>query len=408
MNNVSRSPRALPWAKCLLALWTVIIIIGLGSCSPIVQKHITKPLAPLDNTTDVSVYDLGEVVPGCAEIIGRVRVQNGFGSRCDWERILETAKTTARNAGGNGIEIIQHSYPGEIDFCHIIVAEILNIDPNNEPVELSEEAKQNFHDYVVLKEGDTTRCTITDETKSTLSFIYEGNGTKRLANLSKDKILAYHIDDPVALADLQYQRNKKVFHVRFSFDGGYAFRTARLPKDASNDYKDYLRKLTRGPVLGANLHIDIDKMYTIGIHYDRFSSSNAALFYGYDDEGNYFQGELSDDYAINFFAVSAGYQMISSNEKHRFFFDYMLGYMNYHDNNWEMGQQYIMDGASMGMGMAVEYDYMLSQHVAIGAGVSYYNAVLSKIQVNGYEYDLGQSKEGLQRLNLKAGVRFYL
>ena len=100
--------------------------------------------------------------------------------------------------------------------------------------------------------------------------------------------------------------------------------------------------------------------------------------------------------------------MISSNEKHRFFFDYMLGYMNYHDNNWEMGQQYIMDGASMGMGMAVEYDYMLSQHVAIGAGVSYYNAVLSKIQVNGYEYDLGQSKEGLQRLNLKAGVRFYL
>ena len=389
-------------------LFFIVLALGFASCSPMVQKQIIKPLAPLDNTTEVSVYDLGEVVPSCAEIIGRGRVQIGFGSRCDWERILETAKTTSRNAGGNGIEIIQHSYPGEIDFCHIIVAEILNIDPNNEPVELSEEAKQNFHDYVVLKEGDTTRCTITDETNSNLSFIYEGQGVKRWASLSKDKILAYYIDDPVALADLQYQRNKKVFHVRFGFDGGYAFRTARLPKDASSDYKDYLRKLSRGPVLGANLRIDIDKMYTIGIHYDRFMSNNSALFYAYDEGGNYFEGELSDDYAINFFAASAGYQMISTNEKHRFFFDFLLGYMNYHNNNWEMGQQYIMDGASIGMGMAVDYDYMLSKHVAIGAGVSYYSAVLSKVYINGYEYDLGQSKEGLQRLNLKAGIRFYL
>lgn len=149
-------------------------------------------------------------------------------------------------------------------------------------------------------------------------------------------------------------------------------------------------------------------MYTIGIHYDRFMSSNSALFYAYDDHGTYFEGEFSDDYAINFFAASAGYQMVSSNEKHRFFVDYMLGYMNYHNNNWELGQQYIMDGASLGMGMAVDYDYMLSKHVAIGAGISYYHAVLSKIYINGLEYDLGQNKEGLQRLNLKAGLRFYL
>ena len=73
-------------------LFFIVLALGFASCSPIVQKQIIKPLAPLDNTTDVSVYDLGEVVPGCAEIIGRVRVQNGFGSRCDWERILETAK----------------------------------------------------------------------------------------------------------------------------------------------------------------------------------------------------------------------------------------------------------------------------------------------------------------------------
>lgn len=388
-------------------LFLLFIALGFASCSPIAHKQIAKHLPPLDDTKNVAVYDIGEMPPDYAEVIGRVQVENGLG-RCDYERILEKAKKTARKAGGNGLEILQHAYPGQVDLCHVIVAYILNIDPNNKPIELSEEAKENFHDYVVLKEGDTTRCIITDETDQTLTFVYEGQGIRRMAHLPKDKILDYHVDDPVALADMQYQRNKKIFHVRFGFDGGYAFRTARLPKDASSDYKDYLRKLTRGPVLGANVRFDIDKMYTIGIHYDRFMSSNSAMFYAYDDHGTYFEGELSDDYAINFFAASAGYQMVSSNEKHRFFVDYMLGYMNYHNNNWELGQQYIMDGASLGMGMAVDYDYMLSKHVAIGAGISYYHAVLSKIYIDGLEYDLGQNKEGLQRLNLKAGLRFYL
>ena len=388
-------------------LFLLAIALGLASCSPIAHKQITKRLPPLDDTKNVAVYDIGEMPPKNAEVIGRVQVENGL-CRCDYERILEKAKKTARKAGGNGLEILQHAYPGQVDFCHVIVAHILNIDPNNKPIELSEEAKEAFHDYVILEEGDTTRCIITDETPNTLTFIFEGQGLRRMVQLSKNKILDYHIDDPVALADMQYQRNKKIFHVRFGLDGGYAFRTAKMPSDISSDYKDYLRKLTRGPILGANVRFDIDKMYTIGLHYDRFTSSNSAMFYAYDENGHYYEGELSDDYAINFFAASAGYQMISSNEKHRFFVDYMLGYMNYHNDNWELGQQYRMDGASLGMGMAVDYDYMLSKHVAVGAGVSYYHAVLSKIYVNGYEYDLGQNKEGLQRINLKAGIRFYL
>lgn len=388
-------------------LFFIVLALGFASCSPMVQKQIIKPLAPLDNTTEVSVYDLGEVVPGCAEIIGRVRVQNGFGSRCEWERILETAKTTARNAGGNGIEIIQHIYPGEIDFCHIIVAEILNIDPNKEPVELSEEAKQNFHDYVVLKEGDTTRCAVMDETNSNLSFVYEVQGVKRWANLPKDKILAYHIDDPVALADLQYQRNKKVYHVRFGFDGGYAFRTARMADGLSNDYKEYLRKLTRGPVLGANVRFNIDNNYSIGVHYDRFMSSNSVYAYAYDDEGNYYDGIVSDDHTINFIAASFGYFGCSANKKHRLFSEYLLGYMNYVDNGVQFGDSYTIDGATFGMGFVFDYDYMLTEHVGIGAGASYYWGVLTKAKLNGYEQNLGDSKEGLQRINLKAGIRYY-
>jgi hypothetical protein len=60
------------------------------------------------------------------------------------------------------------------------------------------------------------------------------------------------------------------------------------------------------------------------------------------------------------------------------------------------------------MGVALDYDYMLSKHIGIGAGFSYCGGLLSKVYVNNAEEDLGQNKIGLGRINLTAGVRFYL
>lgn len=389
-------------------LFLLFIALGFASCSPIAHKQIAKHLPPLDDTKNVAVYDIDEMPPKNAEVIGRVHVENGL-CRCDYERILEKAKKTARDAGGNGLEILQHAYPGEVDFCHVIVAHILNIDPNNKPAEPSEFAKKNFNDYVVLTEGDTTRCMITDENQQMLCFVYERQGLVRGAQIDKSKILAYHIEDPVALADLQYKRNKKDFTVRFGFDGGYAFRVAKLPSDASSDYKDYLRKLKRGPVAGANVRFNVDNMYTLGLHYNRFMSSNSAYFYAYDENGNYYEGPVSNDHVINFFAFSFGYYGFNSkNEKHRLLLEYLIGYMNYYDYAEEYGYQYTVKGATLGMGMALDYDYMLSKHVGIGAGLSFYRGVLSKVYVNNYEENLGQNKIGLSRFNLTAGVRFYL
>lgn len=407
----SNQPGATPWDKMKTMkkiLFLLIIAIGFASCSPMVHKNITKQLTPRDNTANVVVFDVNEMVPDNAEIIGNLHVTDpGFSWGCDWEAVLEKAKSEVRAAGGNGLEITNHIYPNQYS-CHQIFGNILNISNDIQHVELSEAAQQSFHDYVVLKEGDTTRCRITDENQNLLAFIYERQGVARNAVVPKDKIIAYHIDDPVALAEQQYQRDKKQFTARFGFEGGYAFRTARFASGMTSDYKDYLRKLMRGPVLGANVRFNVDNMYSIGIHYDRFMSKNAAYAYMYDDDGNYYEGTISDDHTINFIAASFGYFMYSKNSKHRFFAEYLIGYMNYVDNAVEFGEAYTVKGATLGMGAVIDYDYMLSEHVAIGAGVSYYFGALSKAYINGYEQNLGNNREGLQRVNLKAGVRFYL
>lgn len=393
----------------------IILAFGFCSCSPKVHKHIIKEMHPVGNDTEVAVYGIGDVVPENAEVIGNVSVlDGGFTSHCDWETVLETAKQEVRAAGGNGIEIVQHSYPGQNgSSCHQITAYMLNISDDIEPIALSEEAQEDFHDYVVMKDGDTIPCRITDKTNNTITFLYERNGIRRLTSLPLTDVPHHYIDDPVELANRKAQREKKEYNVQIALNGGYAFRTAKFSNDILGDYKDYLKKLMQGPDYGASIRFNIKNGITLGLHYDRFSSSNAAYVYTYDDEGNYYEGNVSNIHTLTFIGVSLGALTANSqNGKHMLNVEGLAGYMGYKDSAEEFGYKYTLTGQTFGLGLAFGYDYRLTQHIAIGAEASYYIGALSKVTyddgINKEVIDLGNSKEGLQRFNIKGGIRFYL
>ena len=393
----------------------IILAFGLCSCSPKVHKHIIKEIHPVGNDTEVAVYGIGDVVPENAEVIGNVSVlDGGFTTHCDWETVLETAKQEVRAAGGNGIEIVQHSYPGQNGSnCHQIAAYMLNINDDIEPVALSEAAKEEFHDFVVMKEGDTIPCRVTDKTNNSIAFLYERNGVRRLTRLPLTDVPHYYIDDPVELANRKAESQKKDYNVQIALNGGYAFRTARFPNDISADYKDYLKKLSRGPAFGASLRFNIKNGITLGLHCDRFSSSNGAYFYANDDEGNYYEGEVSNVNSITFIGVSIGALTANSqNRKHMLNTEVLAGYMGYTNSAEEFGNKYTLTGQTFGLGLGMGYDYRFTQQIAIGVEASYYIGALSKVTYDDGTrkeiIDLGNSKEGLQRFNLKAGIRFYL
>ena len=399
-----------------LALFAMALAaVFMSSCSPKVHKHIIKEMHPVDNDTEVTVYGIGDVVPENAEVIGNVSVlDGGFTTHCDWETVLETAKQEVRAAGGNGIEIVQHSYPGQNGSnCHQIAAYMLNISDDIEPVAMSETAKENFHDYVVMKEGDTIPCLITDKTEKTITFLYERNGIRRLTSLPLTDVPHYHIDDPVELANRKAQRDKKEYNVQIALNGGYAFRTAKFSNDISGDYKNYLKKLMQGPDFGASIRFNIKNGITFGLHYDRFSSNNAGYFYSYDDEGNYYEGPVSNIHSITFIGVSFGALTANSqNGKHMLNVEGLAGYLGYKDSAEEFGYRYSLSGHTFGLGLGFGYDYRITQHIAIGAEASYYIGALSKVTyddgIHKEVIDMGNSREGLQRFNIKGGIRFYL
>lgn len=401
--------KSLIFALAMAAVWTM------SSCSPKVHKHIIKEMRPAPNDSEVTVYNIGEIVPENAEVIGNVSVlDGGFTSHCDWETVLETAKQEVRAAGGNGIEIVQHSYPGQNGSnCHQIAAYMLNISDDIDPIALSEVAKENFHDYVVMKEGDTIPCCVTDKTNNTITFLYERNGVRRLSSLPLTEVSHYYIDDPVELANRKAERNKKEYNVQIALNGGYAFRTAKFSNDISGDYKDYLKKLSRGLDYGASIRFNVKNGFMLGLHFDQFSSSNATYAYTYDDEGNYYEGNISNIHTITFIGMSIGALSASSrNGKHMLCLEALAGYLGYKDSAEEFGYKYTLSGQTLGMGLGFGYDYRITQHFAIGAEASYYFGALSKVTYDDGTrkeiIDLGNSREGLQRFNIKAGIRFYL
>ena len=85
--------------------------------------------------------------------------------------------------------------------------------------------------------------------------------------------------------------------------------------------------------------------------------------------------------------------------------------MDYKDVAEEFGNKYTLSGNTIGIGLGIGYDYMVTKHIGIGAEFSYVMGALSKFNYdNGTTIeviDLGTSREGLQRVNLKAGVGYY-
>jgi len=110
--------------KLLLIFYVSLIV---SSCAPKVSKTITKSYTPLDFREDVLVLDLQTPIPDGADQMGTIKIgDSGFTTQCDWNIVIEKAKTEARKVGGNALKITEHKPPTAFGSnCHRITAIVL-------------------------------------------------------------------------------------------------------------------------------------------------------------------------------------------------------------------------------------------------------------------------------------------
>lgn len=368
---------------CLLAF-------NLASCAPRVLRktiEITKELPPLEDSTEVTVYEMGDNAPEHSEIIGAIALSQ----KSDWNTALEAAKKEARAVGGNGLEIQSFIYPTKELSIQSFTAAILNIDDSIAPIEHNPYDKADFNDHIVTKENDTIPCkVIYDQNKHNgfimLIYDYDNFGYAKLLRIDKNDLLSYHVDDPEALAERQRKYSgaiihKKVFTVQLTADCGIS----------SNGGDG-------GYLLGGKIRFQSNHKFTLGFNYDY-----------YNIPGNHF---IAGSVGFSGVALSRPRHRTPLEQildcgcdeerevmaKKRYFVDFFVGY--YIDNRYT----YPENGLGIGIGIALAYDHMITDHFGIGIELSGY-PVIERHRYNifeRYHYSVDYVN-----LNLKGGIHYY-
>ena len=362
---------------CLLAF-------SLASCAPRVLRktiEITKELPPLEDTTKVTVYEMGDNAPEHSEIIGAIALSQ----KSDWKTALEIAKKEARAVGGNGLEIQSFIYPTKELSIQSFTAAILNIDDSIAPTEHSSFDKTYFNDYIVTKENDTIPCKIIyDQNKRDgfIMLIYDYNhfGYAKSLRIDKNDLLSYHVEDPEALAERQKRISrgvihKKVFTVQMAADCG-------LPSNGGDG----------GFLLGGKIRFQSNHKFTLGVNYDYITKTGSHFIAGSIGLSGVSLSRLRQRTQLEQILDCGCDEEREILVKNRFFADLIIGYY--------IDYRYITPSKGIGVGCALGYDYMITDHLGIGIEFSGYPI----IQMSRYGY----LSVDYVNLNLKAGLRYYL
>lgn len=115
-------------SKIILLLTSPIV---LESCAPRIVTQVTKNYPPYTTSQQVQVYEIGDTIPGTAEIIGEVKVMdNGFSTRCKYDQVVALAQQETAKNGGNALAITNHLKPSIKSSCHQIEGAMLRIEEN--------------------------------------------------------------------------------------------------------------------------------------------------------------------------------------------------------------------------------------------------------------------------------------
>jgi len=109
-------------------LFIGVCLLCLCSCSPKIMVDVMKSY-PKTVSDSVHVFEIGQVVPNAAEVIGRVAVvDNGFSTNCQYGEVLKLAKEKTAEVGGNGLMLTWHKMPSLMSStCHQIEGKMLHL-----------------------------------------------------------------------------------------------------------------------------------------------------------------------------------------------------------------------------------------------------------------------------------------
>ncbi|MGV9011944.1 MAG: outer membrane beta-barrel protein [Flavobacteriales bacterium] len=272
-------------------------------------------------------------------------------------------------------------------------------------------------DLIVTAKGDSLNCKITKIKADFTYFTFKYEGEVRNTLLATDQI-KYLKKDFYELADVLPEQVSKYDgdydKFRIAASGGWSHRTARISDEIPTAFQDYIKKLKSGYHLGGDATYFASELVGVGLKYSRYrAKSQLSYFYVVDTiTGRTAPGNLSEDITIQYFAPAVYLRFNSKNKKSQIITDLSMGYMSYKDEVNDLGKLTVR-GSTVGLSWGIGADFSIDPDLSLGFSFTYLIGALSRYDVDdGNETASIQLEngnyEGLSRIDLSAGLRWYL
>ena len=271
-------------------------------------------------------------------------------------------------------------------------------------------------DLVVTYSGDSLNAKITRIKAGYLYINYRVG--KKIVNtlLPPDSVIFYQYDF-YNFSDVP--RNKVIMREdisnwRVALNAGWSWRVAQTDPSLSSFEKEYIDGLKSGHHFGAEVNYFFTNRIGIGLNYNTHFSSNSVYASAQFPSGTVKNGLLSDDMLINFIGPSFNVRFMSRKNTNVLYMDASLGYSDYRDKFNFIGDTLIhikITGYTVGINYNLSYDFGITKHLALGAGISLRVAALSTLKITENNQTHTEtlppdSYESLARADIVLGIRF--
>jgi hypothetical protein len=270
------------------------------------------------------------------------------------------------------------------------------------------EVSLKAQDLIVTGEGDSLNCKITRIQQDYIYFTFKYKNEIRNTLLPVNEIKNYQINyfQNSEVPTSQVLVSEMYPHWRFSLNGGWSYRIARLSENVSSDYKSYVNGLRSGFHFGLDLTYYFIEEFGIGLIFNDYFAQNEM-----NNDNSSSTGKNSDKISINFIGPSFSTRLFDTNKKSCFIMNFGFGYMGYNDQNIQSNQTKTYKGNTVGLCMDIGYDFGISKKFAIGFQFSIFTGTLTSYKysdgTNSVNIKLDKDQyENLSKIALSVGIRF--
>lgn len=330
-------------------------IVLLSSCSTRITTSLFKKEKALPRNTMVAVYEKKDTLPSASEKLGAVKVVNSGLSSKSYYIVFDAAKSEARKAGGNAIQIMKLQVPDNWNSAYRLTASILKMDTSLIQVPVK----------------------------------------------------------PLAVPDVVEMHNSRW---RFAIDGGYSYGLGKDVPTYDSRIQTYNNQMRSGLNFGAEINYFIfNGQMGIGINYENITSQNSLSGVTYSGGGQIFStNNLSDNLNIQYVGpmyTSIARQIKHNQVKNAFIINIGMGSLTYTDSKRIDLMNYKITGSALGTFYSIGYDHYISKNMALGIKLSYITGLLSNYnQFDGHSTTHIQldnnNQQSLNHVSLTVGLRF--